>query len=476
MAFRVAVPAIFEATEKLAVVGEERALADKCAGIPGRIEYGGAAPPAEDVPAGVVDSFQVCALEQGYRETILARRRAGEGEERRRRQGASGTGALTVRRFMIMKVAGLAGTLVAALAGMFVLGASRLVPEIARADGEHLVARAGDGQAGFAVNAFLPEQITVAVGTTVRWDFPWWEPHTVTFGVPQVGAPPATASGSDYDGTGFHSSNLLFGPGESYAVRFAATGTFDVYCIIHPGMVGSVTVVEEPGMADTQESLDRRGAEDYDRELGLLEAQAKAWAARPIEREVLGDGTTRHTVYIAGETPKGDVQTFFPPFIEVALGDTVRWRSVTVTGHTVTFGPFPEGIPRAGNPAVDNRSVPGETYRGAGYWNSGMMGLDLPSGTNFEMQFGTTGSFYYYCIPHVDQGMTGAVRVTEDGAVPSTPIPAATPLPPATGGGLSEPAGGPAWLGVLAVVIGLMGAGGWWRWAVRQRGRVTGGR
>lgn len=302
-----------------------------------------------------------------------------------------------------------------------------------------LVARAGDGEGGFAVNAFLPEHVTIARGTTIRWEFPWWEPHTVTLGVPESGAPEATPSGSNYGGTGFHTSELLFGPGKQYEIRFTTPGEYNISCIIHPGMLGTVTVTDDAALADTQADFDARGKTDYLREVEQLKAIAGIWAARPLERTALADGTAEHTVYIAGETPKGDVQQFFPAQLRINLGDTVNWQSVTVTGHTVTFGPFPEGVPRPGNPAVDEVRKPADTYTGSGYWNSGVIGVDWQAGHEFQMTFGAPGTYVYYCIPHIDQGMVGQIIVSDAGAGP-------TPKPPATGTGTSDPAAAAHWL------------------------------
>ncbi len=275
--------------------------------------------------------------------------------------------------------------------------------------------------------------------------------------------------GSDYPGSGFHTSALLFGPNTSYAVRFPVAGEFQVYCIIHPGMKGTVTVVDDPTESPTQGAIDVQGEADYDREIAALKVQAEAWANRDIERTVLSDGTMEHTVYIAGETPKGDVQAFFPPTLDVETGDTVRWRSTTVTEHTVTFGPFPQGIPRAGNPAVDQRAVPGDEYRGTGFWNSGMMGVESPVGVEFEMKFATAGRFFYYCIPHADQGMGGTIVVSDRSGPPPTPVASQTPLPPATGRGTDGGAGTGVWY-LVAAIAGLLSIGTVAGMAGRTRG------
>ena len=92
-----------------------------------------------------------------------------------------------------------------------------------------LVVRAGDGENGYAINAFLPASFTVSAGTTVRWEFPWFEPHTVTFGVPQEGAPQSSPTGSDYTGDGFHSSDLIFGSDKSFEVRLPTPVTYPFF-------------------------------------------------------------------------------------------------------------------------------------------------------------------------------------------------------------------------------------------------------
>jgi plastocyanin len=50
-----------------------------------------------------------------------------------------------------------------------------------------VVVQAGSGEAGYAVNLFGPNKVTVPVGATVGFKTAWFEPHTVTF---PVAAPP----------------------------------------------------------------------------------------------------------------------------------------------------------------------------------------------------------------------------------------------------------------------------------------------
>ena len=147
---------------------------------------------------------------------------------------------------------------------------------------------------------------------------------------------------------------------------------------------------------------------------------------------------------IARATQFGDVQQYFPPAITIDEGDTLTWRSAARSPHTVTFGPFPTGIPLPGNPLVDTIARPADTYAGEGYWNSGVLGIDWPTGTEFKLTFSKPGTYDYYCILHIDQGHVGTIEVLAR-ATPSptvTPSPTATPtavhptlIPPSTGSG-----------------------------------------
>lgn len=71
--------------------------------------------------------------------------------------------------------------------------------------------------------AFAPAELTVAAGATVRWSNDDAAPHALAF----------------KDGAG--PTDLLL-PGQSASRRFAAAGSFDYACSVHPYMRGTVTV------------------------------------------------------------------------------------------------------------------------------------------------------------------------------------------------------------------------------------------
>jgi plastocyanin len=145
--------------------------------------------------------------------------------------------------------------------------------------GNSWIVTAGDGQASSndktnttTYDGFYPRHLTIHLGDTVTWIGGF---HTVTFGpesmlqdlekhlvvpVPQSGGAPklalnpkisSQAGGPAYDGTGFVNSGLLLllAPPTSknppmYKLKFTKTGVFDYDCLIHPGMDGTITVIQ----------------------------------------------------------------------------------------------------------------------------------------------------------------------------------------------------------------------------------------
>lgn len=123
------------------------------------------------------------------------------------------------------------------------------------------------------INEFIPRDLKAKVGEPVTWKM-LGSDHTISFGVPryfpiieflpsgvrlnpklgepQGGAPPIPeqegpgvlkVDGGTYSGSGFWSSGLLGGePYAEYIVRIAKPGTYNYACLIHPPMVGKITV------------------------------------------------------------------------------------------------------------------------------------------------------------------------------------------------------------------------------------------
>ncbi len=82
-----------------------------------------------------------------------------------------------------------------------------------------------------ANNCFAPNPLTVTPGTTVTWKNTDTVSHYVTSG----------KVSDNTTGTVFDSGNLIK-PGGTYQFTFAAAGTFDYFCSVHPWMTGQVIV------------------------------------------------------------------------------------------------------------------------------------------------------------------------------------------------------------------------------------------
>jgi plastocyanin len=118
------------------------------------------------------------------------------------------------------------------------------------------------------LDQFNPRRLTIHAGDSVTWIGAF---HTVTFGpdaelvkieqnfvmpVPQKDGPPLLTinpkaalpfGGRTYDGTGFVSSGFLTPQGNNpatYTLTISKPGTFNYDCLVHPGMDGTITVLQ----------------------------------------------------------------------------------------------------------------------------------------------------------------------------------------------------------------------------------------
>ncbi|WP_316504718.1 cupredoxin domain-containing protein [Nitrosopumilus sp.] len=76
---------------------------------------------------------------------------------------------------------------------------------------------------------YTPADITISVGDTVAWVNVDTAAHTVTSGSPADGP------------SGVFDSSLVMADA-TYAFTFEEAGSYDYFCMVHPWMVGSVTV------------------------------------------------------------------------------------------------------------------------------------------------------------------------------------------------------------------------------------------
>ena len=98
---------------------------------------------------------------------------------------------------------------------------------------------------------YIPEEVSIAVGETVTWSNDDTAAHTVTSG----------NAGDGVDGI-FDSS--LFAAGTTFTHTFEDEGTFDYFCMVHPWMVGVVTVgtIETDGDVVDNGDTDTNGSDN----------------------------------------------------------------------------------------------------------------------------------------------------------------------------------------------------------------------
>lgn len=316
------------------------------------------------------------------------------------------------------------------------------------------------------LHAFFPEEITIAEGDGIWFDFGPGGFHTVSFlsggktpglfipdpepGTPEAqtgggtpaagGTPPLILNpdvvfpqgGDQYDGTGYVSSGIdvFRDPTQPYVLTFTKAGAYDYRCDVHGAVMKAKVTVQPAGGAapKTQAEYD---AASHDA-MAKLYAQADAEIAEYKETKKTrnADGTTawEATVGGGGDTPVR-IQAFFPPELEVKVGDTVRWtHRAGHEPHTVSFigvgeappedpvGQFADGRPKFGQSPLTLLPQGGNVWHGTGWVNSGFLGSFVPGGaTQYALTFDTPGDYGYYCLIHGDakgKGMAAKLKVS----------------------------------------------------------------
>ena len=107
-----------------------------------------------------------------------------------------------------------------------------IVPEpVAQTMSETVIIPAGVGVPGCEETSecYLPSSLIIGIGTTVIWENIDTAAHLATSGTPTDGP------------DGLFDSGMIMAGG-TFAHEFSDTGEFQYYCIVHPWMIGTVTV------------------------------------------------------------------------------------------------------------------------------------------------------------------------------------------------------------------------------------------
>jgi plastocyanin len=303
---------------------------------------------------------------------------------------------------------------------------------------------------GGQAEAFLPNEFWIHAGDQITWTFASGDLHTVTFlllgqAYPSnfsAGCPGFSVSGATFDGTTCVTS-MPSVTGQSFAVTFSTAGNYELVCLVHPEMFGTVHVLASSAILPYDQTFYDEQAED---ELhALLEhpnpptSQAHHSMAGTLSMSVIPSTKT----VIAGfgnisATPGGQeslsVVRFVEGSVEIHAGDTVEWANWDpIIGHTVTFGTQPADLfdPSCGpNPgcqvAIDPDGALHAIITGLGQnVHSGFIfaalegytgGIPVPQlplfpPTRFRVTFTAPGTYNYFCSLHDNLGMVGKVIV-----------------------------------------------------------------
>lgn len=322
--------------------------------------------------------------------------------------------------------------------GAILVGAAISAGSAAAAGPTTWTAMAGTGDAtGVAANKFYPAAITIDAGDTVTWKAAG-NAHVVAF-IPAGQTPPAPdspavaapAGGSSFDGTALTSSGFMVplppggtpppGTVGSYSLTFPTAGTYQFHCLIHPSMVGTLTV-QGAGATypQTQAQLDATAAAAEATDIATGHALEAAYKPSVTTN---ADGTK--TYDFAAGIGKDDIEIlrFVTAHSSIRVGDSIVWTNYSSgEPHSVSFGTEPQG-PAAEAPAG------GSSYSGTGFVSSGLyFGAPLPGPHSYKLTFTKAGTYKYFCVLHDIIGMVGSVNVV---AAPVATLPPTSTVSPA---------------------------------------------
>jgi plastocyanin len=317
---------------------------------------------------------------------------------------------------------------------------------------------------GATLNQFLPRAIKIRVGDKIKYSTQTF--HTASYVGTAAAGPPflpdtsgATYSGlTDSSGTPFwfnglpkfiynvqvflpvgspavtpgaiHSTGAIgasdAGPGTA-TLSFPKVGTYQMVCLLHPGMVQTVTVKakKKKVKVDTQVAVRTRIA----KETTAGWARATAAANTPVPS---------NTVFAGVDSGQTTLLSFLPATLTVPVGTTVNFVNMSPSEpHNMGFGPqawidgfmtqtdlfpAPPGSPNQAPPLLIYGSDPPGVYvhtgsnHANGFMASGLTDDQpgdppngLPGGAAFK--FTTPGTYHYYCLLH-GPDMSGDIVVT----------------------------------------------------------------
>ena len=303
--------------------------------------------------------------------------------------------------------------------------------------------------------AFLPNEIWVHPGDSIRWSVLSHEHHTITFLKPGqtrpassgptfgvlIGCPGISPEPASFDGSACVTSDSMLlpegvpdPPAPTYTVSFPSTGNFKFVCLIHADMTGVVHVVELSQTLPHDQSF-----YDHEAEKAKTALLSEASGLQPRKNDesdqdenthesgqgnAVGAGAGAILTMTGAGSQTVSLMRFSQGTITVHVGDTVEWANLDPSiSHTVTFGtepadprPLSAGVTVSSDGARQAAiSSPSDSV------NSGFLSPTpqdranlaqaAPNITRFRVTFKSAGTFNYICAIHDELGMKGTVIV-----------------------------------------------------------------
>jgi plastocyanin len=339
----------------------------------------------------------------------------------------------TIYFWRLLKL-GMVGALVLGVLAAGLLG-NRNVALAQNMEPQTFMVQAGTFTLGnIEILAFGPQELQVHRGDTVMWHFNGF--HDVRFDsapaeliiAPEVdGQPlpqfnpaiafPSIENGAVYQG-GVVGSGVALDPAAPLTFSLVIDlepGTYAYVCDIHPGMLGSLTVVDDDVAIPTPSEAAAEGAAELDA-MSAAASQAGLEMAMGVQMVPEGD----ELAITAGSAGPGraTIQQFFSPVGVIHAGQSVTWTvpAESQDPHTVTAFGFEgedfELMPQEGGPpiiAMGPGLIPsidsGSEVGADDIFHSGL----LFPGQTYTLTFAEEGVYPYVC--HLHAGMQGVIVV-----------------------------------------------------------------
>lgn len=333
---------------------------------------------------------------------------------------------MQLTRFWSVAVALVATTILGVCAGVL----SQQSVALAQADAAqtYTIQAGGQGPANIDVLSFFPQSLLVHRGDTVTWEIAGF--HNVRFGseplqqvmmqevngqtLPVFNSEivtPTIQSGATYSGGDANAGMPMPGQPPVFSLVIdLEPGTYPYLCDIHPGMAGTLTVVEDGAEIPSPAEAEVQKMTEFLSTVGAATAASIETEAATLQNAEIQVGSAN--------TGRVTVNQYFPFFTTITAGESVTWTNPegSIEPHTISWPPVrgqdftpvevEGGAPLLTfGPSIAPMTQSGATVGADEAFSSGF----IEPGQSFSLTFSEPGVYPYTCNIH--PGMNGVVVV-----------------------------------------------------------------